>query len=118
MSHSLPDSDINKEDDKLPELSAAAGPSQLMTIKEKLSSTNGRVNPVPGYPDSENMWRKLVNLEKDPISTVSRHPNNKSVFTIQVHDKVFKLKKNPAYTGPLNLPELQPDPAEALASEE
>ena len=30
-----------------------------------------------------------------------------------MQDKVFKMRKNPAYTGPLNLPELQPDPNEA-----
>lgn len=28
---------------------------------------------------------------------------------------MFKMRKNPAYTGPLNLPFLQPDPDELLA---
>ena len=81
-----------------------------MTIKEKLS--RGRTHPVAGYSDSENMWQRLANLEKDTISNVTRHPNNKSTYILQVQDKVFKMRKNPAYTGPLNLPELQPDPAE------
>ena len=41
-----------------------------------------------------------------------------------MQDKVFKLKKNPAYTGPLNLPvlpDLHPDPeidAGAAAAED
>jgi len=87
--------------------------SPLTTIKEKLG--RGRCNPVPGYIDSENMWHKLGNLEKDLNSNVTRHGNKKSVYTVQVHDKVFKLRKNPAYTGPLNLPVLQPDPSEILA---
>ena len=81
-----------------------------MTIKEKLS--RGRIHSVPGYSDSENMWQRLTNLEKETISNVTRYPNNKSTYMLQVQDKVFKMRKNPAYTGPLNLPELQPDPAE------
>lgn len=72
---------------------------------------------MPGYPDGENMWQKLLNLEKDPVSTVTRHPNNKSTYILQVQDKVFKMRKNPAYTGPLNLPILQPDPDEAQGQE-
>ena len=87
--------------------------SPLMTIKEKLS--RGRTHPVPGYADSESMWQRLVNLEKETISNVTRFPNNKSKYTLQVQDKIFKMRKNPGYTGPLNLPELQPDPAELLA---
>ena len=86
-----------------------------MTIKEKLSRST-RSHPVPGYADSENMWHRLVNLEKDNVANVTRHPNKKSLYTIQVQDKVFKLRKNPIYTGALNLPELEPDPAELLAA--
>ena len=87
-----------------------------MTIKEKLS--RGRVHPVSGYSDSENMWQRLTNLEKETISNITRFPNNKSKYILQVQDKIFKMRKNPAYTGPLNLPELQPDPSELLAQEE
>ena len=33
-----------------------------------------------------------------------------------MQDKVFKMRKNPAYTGPLNLPEMgEPEPDEVLA---
>ena len=78
--------------------------SPLMTIKEKLG--RGRVHPVPGYGDGENMWQRLINLEKETISNVAKFPNNKSTYTIQVQDKIFKMRKNPAYHGPLNLPEL------------
>ena len=38
-----------------------------MTIKEKLN--RNRVYPVPGYSDSQNMWTRLGNIEKDPIPT-------------------------------------------------
>ena len=98
------DSDINKDDPSEAITKQEVQQSPLMTIKEKLG--RGRVNPVPGYPDSESMWYKLANIEKDNLSTVTRHPNNKSVYTVLVQDKVFKLRKNPTYTGPLNLPEL------------
>ena len=81
-----------------------------MTIKEKFN--RGRIHPVQGYSDQENMWTKLANIEKDSLSTATRYPNSKSQFIVQVHDKVFKLRKNPAYTGALDLPELKPDPAE------
>lgn len=87
-----------------------------MTIKEKLG--RGRVHPVVGYTDSENMWHRIVNIEKEHLSNVTKYPNNQSTYMIQVQDKVFKMRKNPAYHGPLNLPELQPDPAELLAQEE
>ena len=36
-------------------------------------------------------------------------------------DKVFKMRKNPAYTGPLNLPEMPPDevvPPDAIVEED
>ena len=122
FSQSIPDSDINKEEEK-EGASAAADKhakyqdhSPLMTIKEKLS--RGRVHPVAGYSDGENMWHKLANLEKDKETNVNKYPNNKSLYTIQVHDKTFKLRKNPVYTGPMNLPELQPDPAELLLAQE
>ncbi len=53
-----------------------------MTIKEKLG--RGRYYPVPGYSDTENMWHRLGNMDKDPIPNVTRHGNKKSVFTVQV----------------------------------
>ena len=87
-----------------------------MTIKEKLNRE--RIHPVPGYKDSENMWHRLANIEKEPIPNPNKHANKKSVYTIQVQDKIFRLRKNPAYTGPLNLPELPPDPVELLAKEQ
>ena len=86
-----------------------------MTIKEKLC--RNRIYPVPGYNDSQNMWHRLGSIEKDPIHTTSRFPNKKSLYLLQVHDKVFKMRKNPAYTGPLNLPELPVDPVEENAAE-
>ena len=61
------------------------------------------------------MWPRLGNIEKDPIPNSTKYPNKKSVFLLQVQDKVFKMRKNPLYTGPLNLPELEPDPDEVTA---
>ena len=79
FSQSLPDSDVNKDDNEKKEEGTTSKKdeqtsSPLMTIKEKLG--RGRIHPVPGYQDSENMWQKLVNMEKDTISNVSRFPNN------------------------------------------
>jgi len=56
--------------------------TQLMTIKEKLS--RNRVYPVPGYNDASNMWHRIGNVEKDPIPTSAKFPNNKSVYMLQV----------------------------------
>ena len=48
------------------------------------------------------MWLRLANIERDTISNATRYPNNRSLFTIQVQDKIFKMRKNPAYSGPIN----------------
>ena len=62
------------------------------------------------------MWTRLGNIEKDPIPTQSKFHNKKSCYLLQVQDKVFKMRKNPAYTGPLNLPEMEePEPDEVLS---
>ena len=71
-----PDSDNNKDEPD------GAKPNHLMTIKEKLN--RGRINPVPGYNDSENMWHKLQNLEKESIPNPNKYINNKSVYSIMV----------------------------------
>mmetsp|Transcript_38031 Transcript_38031/g.49939 ORF Transcript_38031/g.49939 Transcript_38031/m.49939 type:complete len:108 (+) Transcript_38031:1645-1968(+) len=86
-----------------------------MTIKEKLN--HNRVYPVPSYPDSQNMWHRLANVEKDPFSNPNKYQNKKSLVLLQVQDKVFKMRKNPAYTGLMNLPEMEPDPNEVVAQE-
>lgn len=59
-----------------------------------------RIHPVPGYLDSENMWEKLLNLEKMAVCPPQplRYCNNKNRFNIAVQEKIFKIKKNPAYT--------------------
>jgi hypothetical protein len=55
-----------------------------------------RVHPVTGYSDTENMWVKLCNVEKNqPVE--NKHQNGNSLVTIQVNDKVLKLRKNPLY---------------------
>ena len=59
-----------------------------------------RIHPVKGYTDSENMWEKMLNIEKTPICPMCplRFQNNKHRFNIAIQDKVFKIKKNPTYT--------------------
>jgi len=42
------------------------------------------------------MWVKLCNIEKDEKHT-NKFPNGRSMVTVQVCDRVFKLKKNPLY---------------------
>jgi hypothetical protein len=58
-----------------------------------------RIHPVDGYSDSENMWEKLINIEKCQHCppTHPRDSNNKNRYTIAVQDRVFKIKKNPFY---------------------
>ena len=60
-----------------------------------------RIHPVTGYADTENMWQKLASLEKDTIPTKNKFPNKRSQYMIQVSDKVFRLKRNPAYQDDL-----------------
>ena len=82
--------------------------SPLKVIKEKTGRANidkKRIHPVTGYTDSENMWMKIGNLEKD-LNNTNKYPNKRSQYIVQVNDKIFKLRKNPAYTGILDLPEL------------
>ena len=55
-----------------------------------------RVHPVTGYLDTENMWVKLCNVEKTEINK-NQFQNDKSAVTLQVSDRIFKLKKNPLY---------------------
>ena len=89
----------------------------MMSIIEendkKAATNNKRIHPVTGYSDTENMWQKLANIEKDVVPSMNKYPNKKSQFIVQVHDKIFRLKKNPAYTGKLDLPilpDMVPDP--------
>ena len=42
------------------------------------------------------MWVKLTNIEKEEKHTM-KWPNGRSMFTVQVSERVFKLKKNPIY---------------------
>ena len=37
------------------------GPEELFELKRKAAK---RIHPVTGYPDGQNMWEKLVNIEK------------------------------------------------------
>lgn len=59
-----------------------------------------RIHPVPGYSNTENMWEKLLNLEKVPVCPPCplKYQNHKDRFNIAVQDKIFKIKKNPNYT--------------------
>ena len=54
---------------------------------------------MPGHSDTENMWEKLLNLEKVAVcpQLPPRYQNNKSRYSIAVQEKVFKIKKNPCY---------------------
>lgn len=66
---------------------------------DKQKKAMKRIHPVHGYSDSENMWEKLINIEKcsscPPIPP--RDQNNKNQYTIAVQDRIFKIKKNPYY---------------------
>ena len=73
----------------------------MKTIREQ---TQERIYPVPGYSDTENMWDRLMNVENDKPPRLNRYANSRSPITIQVEDKMFRMRKNPAYVGELNLP--------------
>lgn len=44
------------------------------------------------------MWEKLANLEKQNAPNFDKkYANNKNKYLINVHDRVFKVKRNPDY---------------------
>lgn len=65
-----------------------------------------RIHPVNGYSDHENMWHKIGNIDSPNFINTNKHANKRSMFLCQVSDKVFKLKKNPAYPDHL-LPRIE-----------
>ena len=67
-----------------------------------------QTHPVPGYSDAENMWVKLCNIDKyEPEPPQKKHyVNDKSFVSIQVSDRVFKVKKNPLYRDNTKLMEI------------
>ena len=66
---------------------------------DKQRKAQKRIHPVEGYSDGENMWEKLINVEKvqNCPPTHPKNANNKNRYTISVQDRVFKIKKNPLY---------------------
>ena len=58
----------------------------MMSIIEendkKTASNNKRIHPVTGYSDTENMWQKLANIEKDVVQSMNKYPNKKSQFIV------------------------------------
>ena len=67
--------------------------------EELLRKNARRIHPVRGYSDTENMWEKLLNLEKTAVCPPHppQYQNNKHRFSIAIQDKIFKIKKNPCY---------------------
>ena len=51
---------------------------------EKQRKVNKRIHPVKDYSDTENMWEKLVNLEKCATCPPTQHKytNNRNRYTI------------------------------------
>lgn len=76
--------------------SIAAAASAVSSSLAQQQLQQSRVHPVAGYSDSENMWVKVCNLEKQEVNT-NKYKNNRSEVTVQVSDKIFKLKKNSHY---------------------
>ena len=67
--------------------------------EEKAKKAQKRIYPVEGYYDHENMWEKLINVDKCGTCPPSDHKlsNNRNRYVIAVQDKMFKIKKNPVY---------------------
>lgn len=49
--------------DKIPE-EQSIDECQQQPTRESITTNNSRIHPVPGYPDNENMWEKLWNIER------------------------------------------------------
>ena len=65
-----------------------------------------RIHSVNGYPDNENMWHRLANIDNMNFINTNKHTNKQSLIICQVTEKVFKLKRNPIYPEGL-LPKLE-----------
>lgn len=52
---------------------------------------------MEGYTDTENMWEKLVNLEKVNTCPSLKQVNNRHKYVVTVADKILKVKKNANY---------------------
>jgi len=87
--------------DKIPEEAGGKGeeirqPATPEAAK-KPRDPMSRIHPVPGYPDSENMWERVWNLEK-PDTLTTKYPNHRSEFLFSVNEnRQFKVKRNPLY---------------------
>ncbi len=90
MAHLDPQPTANNDGD--PERHAAT-PEASKKPRDPMS----RIHPVPGYPDSENMWEKVWSLEKgDTYQT--KYPNHRSEFLFSVNEsRQVKVKRNPLY---------------------
>ena len=89
------------EDEKRPSSALIKEANKILEGLEKQDSSenlnkNSRIHPVPHYSDTVNMWEKLCCLDKEE-KNVTRYPNGRSMFTVQVSERIFKLKKNPLY---------------------
>ena len=83
------DAPINEEQDR----QTATTPEAAKKPRDPMS----RIHPVPGYPDTENMWEKVWSLEKgDTYQT--KYPNHRSEFLFSVNEsRQVKVKRNPLY---------------------
>ena len=99
-------SKFNQPDqDRKTELAMINEEEKVDPLEDQEPTNMSRVHPVTGYSDTENMWVKLCNVEKN-VQVENRYQNDKSLTTIQVSDKIFKLKKNPLYKDFPKLSEL------------
>ena len=64
---------------------------------EKERKANKRIYSIKGYSDHENMWEKLINIEKCEKCPPAKFANNNNEYMICVQDRVFRIKKNPFY---------------------
>jgi len=65
---------------------------------ERARKANKRLYSIKGYSDHENMWEKLLNVEKCAICPPTKYPNSRHEYTTCVEGRVFRIKKNPYYS--------------------
>ena len=80
------------------ELTNRNNTNSQIPASQGISKKQSRIHPVDGYSNSENMWEKIWNLEKQTEQQVpNKYPNYRSEFIVSCNNKQFKIKRNPLF---------------------
>ena len=59
--------ELIREDEKENQIEESEEEDEEKKARDMAAKYARRIHPVPGYSDTENMWEKMLNLEKTPV---------------------------------------------------